>query len=170
MPEVPRYYWDANVFLSYVDGTPERLPHIDALLSQARRGEIEIVTSVASITEVAFGSVEMDERALSPEIQQQINGLWAPNSPVKLAEVSILMVEGARELMRQAIPEGRKVPKPMDAIHLSTAQRLRVAAFHTYDDPLLKIARRIGLTANTPIAESPHLPMEYGESAVSEGS
>lgn len=155
--KVPRFYWDANVFLSYVNGTVDRLPHIEALFREAEQEKIEIVTSTASITEVAYGSVEMDERALRPEIQEEIQSLWTPASPINMVEVSVLVVEDAREIMRAAIPEGTKVPKPMDAIHLSTAIRMEADIFHSYDEPLRKIARRNGLIADEPSASSPLL-------------
>lgn len=165
---VPRLYWDANVFLSYIDGAPDRLSDIDAVLEEARQGKVEIVTSTTSITEVAFGSVEMDRRALDPEIQAKIEGLWVPASPVNLVEVSVLIVEKARSIMRSAIPQGAKVPKPMDAIHLSTAVRLEVDVFQTYDGPLRKVAARIGLTSTEPSTSSPLLPMSFGERASGE--
>ncbi len=157
------------MFLSYVDRQPGRLSDIDALLGQARRGEIEIVTSTVSITEVAFGSVERDQNALLPEVQSRINGLWLPSSPVQLAEVSQLVVEDARELMRDAISQGTKVSKPMDAIHLSTAIRLEADILHTYDDGLQKIAARAGMRSIEPSPASPSLPMDYGEGASGEG-
>lgn len=69
----------------------------------------------------------------------------------------MLVVEDAREIMRAAIPEGTKVPKPMDAIHLSTAIRMEADIFHSYDEPLRKIARRNGLIADEPSASSPLL-------------
>ncbi len=163
MPDVPRYYWDACVFISYIDEQAGRLDDIDALLGEARRGEVEIVTSAVSITEVAFGSIERDRNALLPEIQARINGLWLPSSPVKLAEVSKLVVEDARELMRDAIARGTKRPKPMDAIHVSTALRLEADIFHTYDGDLRKIAGRAGLVSAEPVpTRGPQLPMDYG--------
>lgn len=106
--KIPRLYWDANVFLSYVDGTPDRLPHIEALFREAEQEKVEIVTSTASITEVAFGSVEMDQRALAPEIQEKIEGLLVPASPVHLVEVSVLVVEDARRDYARSYPGRRK--------------------------------------------------------------
>ena len=99
----------------------------------------------------------MDQRALDPEIQKEIENLWTPGSPVNLVEISVLVVEDARQIMRAAIPEGTKVPKPMDAIHVSTAIRMGADVFHTYDGPLRKIAGRLGLTATEPSATSPLL-------------
>ncbi len=56
MPE--RVYWDACVFLSYINGEQERLPVIDALLEESRSGKIEIITSTVSLAEVAFAEEE----------------------------------------------------------------------------------------------------------------
>ena len=50
------YYADANVLLAYVGNEPGRADIVEALLDEARRGVIEIITSVLSIAEVAFGA------------------------------------------------------------------------------------------------------------------
>ena len=68
-------YWDASVFLSYVNGEQERLPTIDALLEESRNGEFTIVTSTLSITEVAFAEMEKTQRALDPQVEQAIDAL-----------------------------------------------------------------------------------------------
>lgn len=57
MPANPRrIYFDANVFLAYVGNEQGRADTVQALLDEARRDEIEIVTSVLSIAEVAYGA------------------------------------------------------------------------------------------------------------------
>lgn len=156
MPEVPRYYWDACVFLSWVNGNPDRLPDIDTFLDEAEREEIEIIASTVSIAEVAFGKVEQDQKALTAEIDAKIGGLWEPSSPVKLVEVSVLVVEEAKGLIREGIPEGWSL-KPMDAIHLSTARRMEVDVFHTYDGPLKKWTSKVGYPIGEPSPSSPRL-------------
>ena len=73
-----------------------------------------------------------------------------------------MVVEDARELMRDAIAQGTQCPKPMDAIHVSTAQRLEAGILHTYDEDLQKIAARAGLASDVPIpTRGPQLPMDY---------
>ena len=42
-----RVYFDANVFLAFVGNEEGRAGIVQALLDEARRGEIEIVTSVS---------------------------------------------------------------------------------------------------------------------------
>ena len=57
-------YWDANVFLSYVNGVPERLPTLDALLERsASGGGIRIYTTPIVAAEVAFVAAEQQRTA-----------------------------------------------------------------------------------------------------------
>ena len=70
-------YWDANVFLSYVNGMPEHLPTLDALLeSSASGGGIRIYTSTLSVAEVAFAASEQKQGTLDSTMEQKIDGLW----------------------------------------------------------------------------------------------
>jgi hypothetical protein len=64
MPEPRRLIlWDASVFLDYVNGVADKLPILDALIDRAGpRGDIEIVTSMLSTAEVAFGRLEQRGR------------------------------------------------------------------------------------------------------------
>ena len=55
-----RIYFDANVFLAYVGNEEGRADVVQALLDEGRCGQIEIVTSVLSIAEVAYGAHEID--------------------------------------------------------------------------------------------------------------
>jgi hypothetical protein len=68
MPDPNRFYWDACVFLAAVNGETDRVPHIDALMDAASKGDILIFTSTVSIVEVSFapklGSVSYGNQAL----------------------------------------------------------------------------------------------------------
>lgn len=129
---VKRVYWDSNVFLSAINASKDRLPVIEAILDDCDHGDVEIYTSVLSITEVAFADSEKTERRLSPETQARIDKLWMPPSPIRVEEMSHPVANEARNLMRQAIVEGWTL-KPPDAIHLASAKRRLVHEFHTYD-------------------------------------
>ena len=154
MPELPIVYWDANVFLSYINGDADRLPDIDALLANSG-AEFQIVTSALSIVEVAFGKLEQDGRALDEETERKINALWEPPSPIRLAEFYPLLAHEARALIRQAIPRGWSL-KPADAMHLATARRVAATAFHTYDD-LARYRDLIGIPIEVPRPAQPEL-------------
>ena len=46
MPNEKLFYWDANVFLSYLNGNPDRVPVIEAILEKiGKSGGDKIVTS-----------------------------------------------------------------------------------------------------------------------------
>jgi predicted nucleic acid-binding protein len=117
-----RFYWDANVFLSYVNQLPGRTPDLDALLEQARSRRIEIISSTLTIVEVAFAAEEQLGGPLSPEIEDGIDSLWRAPSPAKLVEFSTIIARRARELIRLTRERGWSL-KPADAIHLATAQQ-----------------------------------------------
>lgn len=151
MPDdVRRVYWDANVPLSYINGVKDRVAVIDELLRQARAGELELLTSTISRVEVAFARVEKDAQALDPDIEAVIDALWAPGSPVKTVEFYDLIGDRARALLRRSIAQDWGSLKPMDAIHLATAQQLDVAEFQTYCEHLHKWSGELGYPINEP--------------------
>jgi hypothetical protein len=104
MPDTPRRYWDACVFLSYVNGIPDRLPDIDALLEEARDGTIEFLTSSVSITEVAYGVMEQTGEALDWTVDEEIDRLWTPPSPIQIVEFYRSVAYGAKRLVRREWP------------------------------------------------------------------
>lgn len=158
MPErLRRVYWDADVFVSYVEDHPDRAPMIEGLLAQARSNEIEIVTSVISIAEVAFAETERLRASLSLEVEQRIESMWAVGSPVKLAEVYPLITTRARTLIREGIPRGWTGLRAHDAIHLATAQQLRVDEVHTFDAKWSKYSEIVGIPITEPQTDKPTL-------------
>lgn len=138
MPDAePDIYWDANPFLSYVNGYPDRLPTLDALLDKSVGGTFKLYTSALSQVEVAFATSEQRRRSLDPAEEQKIDSLWSAPGVVEIVEYHDGIGQQARALMRDAITHGWSL-KPMDAIHLATAQWLldygyEVAEFHIYD-------------------------------------
>lgn len=152
MPEaVSRYCWDSCVFLSYIQGISSRVPDIDALLQSADEKKIEIVASAITIVEVAFAQGERVQKKLDRGVEAKIDSLWEPPSPIKLVEFHRLIAQRARNLIREAVSRGWGL-KPLDAIHLSTAEQLDATAFHTYDESLDKYHELIGLSVGRPLA------------------
>ncbi len=158
----PRVYWDCNVFVSYIEEIAGRFVDIDAVLREAEKGDIELLTSVATITEVAFAAWERLPNGPDAETEQKINSLWVPPSPVKLVEFHQLIAEEARDLIRQALPRGWGL-KPYDAIHLSTARRMNVDRLDTYDEPLEKYAGLVNYKIARPPSAPPDLFMASAE-------
>lgn len=150
-------YWDANAFLSYVNGYAGRMPVLEALLSSS---DVTIYTSVISRVEVAFGGVEQTNRRLDPAVEGLIGGLWA-NPDTIIVECQDEIGEGGRRLMRETFPRGWRL-KPADAIHLATARWLidagvRIGEFHTYDTDLFKYSSVVGFTICEPNTAQPSL-------------
>ena len=92
-----------------------------------------------SIAEVAFAQVEQEQKKLDPIIEGRIQKLWDAGSPIHVVEFFELIAKKARTLMRKSLESGWSL-RPFDAVHLATADHLKVKEFHTYDDRLGKFA------------------------------
>ena len=148
-------YWDACVFLSFIEGQEDRVPDIRALLSEAERGLRSIVTSMYTIAEVAFAASE--RTGLDPAVEAKIDKLWRPPSPVILADFHLGIAEQARTLMRRALEHGWKL-KPGDAIHLATAVEVGAQVLVTYNlADFSRWAPVLNLRVEAPHADQPEL-------------
>lgn len=137
------------------------MPALEALLERSARGEIDLYTSEISRVEVAFGASEQKQGRLDPEIEQRIDSLWADPKVVVSVEYHARIGQIARDLMREAIASGLSL-KPLDAIHLATAQwlsslRITVDEFQTYDGSLLKYAPLVGFRVCEPHTPQPRM-------------
>jgi predicted nucleic acid-binding protein len=159
----PVCYWDSCVPLAYIADEDGRAATIEEMLRRARAGDVVIVTSVVTIAEVAYAADEKAERQLDPAVEDRIEELWKPASPIKLVEFYRQIGTEARDLMRAALVRKQRLT-PVDAIHLATARRLQVAEFHTYDEPLRAHAPFVGLTMIEPT--NPQAPLFDEESPV----
>jgi len=153
-PELQRDYWDACVFLSYINAIPERLPTIDALLAESAdpEKEREIVTSTLTIVEVAFALHEKGQGVLDSAAENKIDALWTDRYAVKLIDFHEGIARDARTLIRGAVAAGLSL-KPADAIHLASGRFLKVAELHTYSKDLPRFASLTGLAIMEPYAE-----------------
>ena len=132
------------------------MPILDALLDQASRtGEIVILTSTVSITEVAFAKAEKSGRALDAGIEAALDALWADRSAVQLVEFDQLIAREARRLVRRSGEIVRSL-KPLDAIHLATAARMQVDDCQTTDERL-QAWNDLGFRVRDPWTEAPQL-------------
>ncbi|MHC4498038.1 MAG: type II toxin-antitoxin system VapC family toxin [Planctomycetota bacterium] len=131
-----RYYWDACVFLEVINASPDRLPALEGILDDCDNHKLEIYTSMLTIAEVAYARAEKESRSLEAAVDDKINKLWEPGSPIKVVEVYQSIAYDAKELIRQGLKQGW-VLKPFDAVHLATAKRMGVSEFHTYDEKRL---------------------------------
>ena len=154
-------YWDANAFLSYINGLPDRMPVLDALLGSSAGGSIQIYTSAISQVEVAFAASEQRQKALDADMERKINSLWDDPKAVVLVEYHDGIGREARSLIRDAVTYGWSL-KPLDAIHLATAQWLSqlgysVSEFHTYDHSLPRYTSLVGYRICEPYSAQPSM-------------
>jgi predicted nucleic acid-binding protein len=134
MPSGSRlFYWDANVIIAYLGGEQDRIPDIEALLDEAQRGDIQILTSELTVVEVAWLADEKTNGALDSGAEAAIDALWEPSSPIKRVDFHPVVSRMARDLIRASISTPGVSLKAADAIHLATAKMMAVDEFHTYE-------------------------------------
>ncbi|MGF1505709.1 MAG: type II toxin-antitoxin system VapC family toxin [Anaerolineae bacterium] len=147
-------YWDSCVFLKWLLDE-EGADVIQGLLQTLRdqdeaKPDIQIVTSVLTLTEVAYAANEKKQRRLDPETEQRIDHLW--DVPyIVVVDLNRRVARQARQLVRRSIEARREdgsTPKILswpDSIHMATAEWVRrhlarkaeLDEFYTYDGDLL---------------------------------
>ena len=140
---------------------PDRVPTLEALLESSARGEIELYTSTIAHVEVAFAASEQRRRRLDQETERRIDTLWADPNVVVSVEYNGSIGRIARDMMREAVTRSWSL-KPLDAIHLATAQWLsgvgiEVGEFQTYDDRLSRYAPIVDFDICEPHTPQPRM-------------
>lgn len=162
MPDTRKIiYWASCVFLSYLNEMPDRMPVLDALLESSSSGAVKLHTSTLTQVEVSFATTEQQKRALDPQVEQRINDLWSDPEAVVSVEYHDGIGQIAKGLIRNAITRGWSL-KPLDSIHLSTAQwlsseGLKVEEFHTYEKRLRKYEAIVDFSIHEPYTQAPRL-------------
>lgn len=148
-------YWDSNVFVSYINGIPERLQTIKDMLAEIVDDQQSfILTSSESIVEVSHAADEKVQSRLDPTVEAAIDAMWNDTSVVRIIDNGPPIAHMARDLIRDSIPHGWTL-KPKDAVHLASAfwydQNVDdLNEFHTYDDRLFKYEAMIGIRIDYP--------------------
>lgn len=139
------------------------MPILEELLesSSGSSRTIKLYTSTLSQVEVAFAASERRQQQLSPEVEEQISALWEDSESVVSVEYQEAIGMIAKDLIRDAITKGWSL-KPLDAIHLATAQWLldvgiTVDEFHTYDDRLFKYKDIVDYPIHEPHTPQPRM-------------
>lgn len=155
----PRFiYWDANVFLSYLNNDAERVPTLEAILDTVESSRSDrIVTSVISKVEVTWVAHEKLNRVLSREEEKRIDDMWNNTEVIDLIDFNDEIALMARKLMREGMVRGWKL-RTNDAIHLASAQWVGAVELQTYDkDDLPRFGELFGITICKPHTIQPKL-------------
>ena len=157
MPDERLFYWDSNLFVSYLNGDPGRTPTLEAILDEVSKSNKDrIVTSVFSKVEVAWVASEKNNRALSTDEEARIDDLWNDPSIIELVDFNDEITHICRSLLRRSMARGWKL-KTIDAIHLASAEWVGAVEMNTYDDRLWKYTELISIPVRAPIATQPRL-------------
>ena len=123
-----RVYWDACTWIALIQreeivvGGSDRDTLCRAVIAEAKKDRIEILTSTLSLVEVC------KDRKIRTSKEDEI-GAYFENDFILLMNVDRLIGEHARKLMLA----GHTALKPPDAIHLASAVLGNVAEFHMFD-------------------------------------
>ena len=148
-------YWDACAFLSLLENSDtDRVPVLQALMDRASiEKDFRIITSIISITEVAYITSERDDETSALDFDA-IDALWDDREAIYVVEFHEGIARDARSLMRavkkQSLEDGGKTLKPADAIHLATARYANVSEVNTYDQFLQTLDHIVGVEVCEP--------------------
>ena len=157
MPEPRFLYWDTDVFLSYLNDNPDRIPTLQAILDNVSKDKQHlIVTSTITKVEVAWVAHEKLNRVLSTDEEKRIDALWDDSSVIEFVEFHDDIAIFARNIMRTGMIKGWKL-RANDAIHLASAQSVQCYEVNTYDDKWKKYEELIGITIKEPSVIQPTL-------------
>lgn len=147
---IARRYWDSSVFLAWLLPEPERKPDCETVIRAAERGNVQIVTSALTMTEVIKlkgqpGLTQDHEKKIVQFFQHEY---------IVVREVDRFVAETARALIW-------KHPhlQPKDSIHVATAIRWKIGVLDTYDkDDMIPLDGQLG----SPVLRigHPHMPGE----------
>lgn len=137
--KIPVVYWDACVFISKIQGDPDRIDIIEELVGLAKKEKLIIATSVITEGEVirwpSHGATDPH-----PDADQLIDDFFK-NPWILRRTVDGAIMGHVRRL--RAANKGLRLP---DAIHVATALRYSVSCLHTYDhDDLIKRSGKLSL-------------------------
>lgn len=133
MPD-PLRYWDSDAFIGWLAGEPDKVHECRGVIRAAEKGELRIVTSSLTLTEV----IKLKRKpALGREHEQTINEFFK-HEWIVVRQLDRFTAEYARELVWEHNFD------PKDSIHVATAVRAGIPHLDTFDAKLIKRSGKIG--------------------------
>ena len=152
---LPRRYWDSSTFLAWLLPETDREEDCRSVLRAAEDGELQLVTSALTLTEVI-------KLKGSPELKRNYEKKIADffqNDYIILRNVDRFVAFAAQRLVWD------QNLSPKDSIHVATALRWRVPVLDTFDDDLISLNGKLPFDVanpNSPVLQitKPHLPRQ----------
>ncbi len=131
-----KLYWDSCVFISRLQGDPNRIEVLEYWTDEAANGRAQIFTSTMAIAEVAYLNRDCTEEQMAADVKDILD--YFRNDYITVINVTTRIAEDAAAIGRIYRA------KPPDAIHIATALFAECAVLHTYDDSrMLKLDDKI---------------------------
>ena len=152
---LPCRYWDNSAFLAWLLPETDREEDCRSVLRAAEDGELQLVTSALTLTEVI-------KLKGSPELKRNYEKKIADffqNDYLILRNVDRFVAFAAQRLVWD------QNLSPKDSIHVATALRWRVPVLDTFDDDLISLNGKLPFDVanpNSPVLQitKPHLPRQ----------
>ncbi|MGV8082518.1 MAG: type II toxin-antitoxin system VapC family toxin [Coriobacteriia bacterium] len=129
-------YWDASCFIAWLNAEQGRMEKCDGVVQAASKGELKIVTSAITLTEVIKPN---SETVMGPEKDTTINSFFQ-RPEIIVRDVDRNTAEFARGLI-WTYPHLRR----NDAIHVATAALTEEAeVLDSFDGHMLRLDGQIG--------------------------
>ncbi len=131
-------YWDSCTFLGLLKGEADKIDECRNAMRAAEKGDIKIVTSAFTLTEVLKLK---GAEPIPPSDAEKVRGFFA-NEYIVVHDVDRAIAEKAQELV------WFHNVKPKDAVHLATALTtgpvVGIEQFDTFDGPLIGLSGKLG--------------------------
>ncbi|MGB6063957.1 MAG: PIN domain-containing protein [Desulfomonilaceae bacterium] len=131
-------YWDSCCFLGYFKGERDKEESCRAVLKEAKKGNILIITSALTLAEV----VNLKRATPIPVEDAKLLQKAFKEPYLRVRNVD----EYIAELARKMVWEYGFQPK--DSIHIATAMKHKIPFFDTFDEELIRLS---GTMSNPPM-------------------
>ncbi len=131
----PRRYWDSACFLGWFNDEPDKIGACAPVIEAAEAGELQIVTSALTLTEV----IKLKGHPSLPAEREETIRRFFENPFLVIRNVDRQVAEFARHLIWT-----HSALKPKDSIHIATALLSKVPALDTFDGGMITLDGRLG--------------------------